>query len=258
MMYQLWDLQPNFIEDWIDSSMVAAHVPLESWKEIGPDGRLRVPQQILISLNALLIVILIVPVSWMVRKMRTLESMFFGMLGATAGVLVAGLTGNGWILLLGIFLFSLGEMLTGPKKNEYLGLIAPPGKKGQYLGYVNIPIGIGGGFGNLISGKLYARVGEKATLSLKYLMEKTPFGEGKTWDGSVESLEEAAGVPRTEAFTTLQEYLGVDSSTAVQLLWDTYHPQYYTWIPFAVIGILAAIALAIFGRMAKRWKDMNA
>jgi len=43
-----------------------------------------------------------------------------------------------------------------------------------------------------------------------------------------------------------------------QLLWDTYNPQYYTWIPFAAVGVLAAIALAIFGQMAKRWSDMNA
>ena len=27
MMYQLWDLQPNFIEDWVDSSMIARHLP---------------------------------------------------------------------------------------------------------------------------------------------------------------------------------------------------------------------------------------
>ena len=35
------------------------------------------------------------PVSWMVRKMRTLSAMLLGMLVATSGVLVAGLTGNG-------------------------------------------------------------------------------------------------------------------------------------------------------------------
>ena len=105
------------------------------------------PQQILLNLNAFLIVVLVVPVSWAARKMRTLSAMLVGMSVATIGVLVAGLTGNGWVLLLGIVFFSLGEMWTGPKKNQYLGLIAPPGKKGLYLGYVNIPIGIGVGLG---------------------------------------------------------------------------------------------------------------
>jgi hypothetical protein len=53
---------------------------------------------------------------------------------------------------------------------------------------------------------------------------------------------------------------GVNQSpvTATRLLWDTYHPQYNVWIPFAAIGLAAAIALGIFGQMAKRWADMNA
>ena len=258
MMYQLWDLQPNFIEDWIDSSGVARWMPFESWTEMGDRGLVRVPQQVLISLNALLIVTLMIPVSWAVRKMRTLSAMFFGMVVATSGLLIAGLTGNGWFLLLGIVFFSLGEMLTGPKKNEYLALIAPPGKKGLYLGYVNIPIGVGVGFGSYMAGYVYGHFGEKATLALKYLIDKTPLGEGKAWDGSVATLEQVTGVSRTEAFTKLQEVLGIDGMQATQLLWDTYHPQYYVWLPFAAIGIVAAIALAIFGQLAKRWSDMNA
>jgi hypothetical protein len=30
------------------------------------------------------------------------------------------------------------------------------------------------------------------------------------------------------------------------------------WIPFALIGLVSAAALWIFGRMARRWTDMNA
>ena len=54
--------------------------------------------------------------------------------------------------------------------------------------------------------------------------------------------------------------LGIASRVfyADNLLWDKYYPQYKVWLPFAAIGVLAAIALAIFGQMAKRWKDMNA
>jgi MFS family permease len=200
----------------------------------------------------------VVPITWLVRHMRTLSAMTFGMLGATAGVLVAGLTGNGWVLLLGILFFSLGEMLTGPKKSEYLALIAPPGKKGLYLGYVNIPTGIGQGVGAWIAGKVYGSVGEKATLSLKYLLQHTPFGEGKHWDGSLSTLEKSAGVSREDAFGKLQEVLGVSGPEATQILWNTYDPQYATWLPFAAIGVVAAIALAVFGQLAKRWKDMNA
>ncbi len=128
----------------------------------------------------------------------------------------------------------------------------------MYLGYVNIPVGVGVGFGSFLSGWLYGQWGEKATLALKYLLQKTPLGEGKTWNGDVGSLEELLGVKRTEAMARLQEVLSLDATAATQLLWDTYSPQYPVWIPFAAIGVVCAIALWIFGKMATRWKDMNA
>ena len=124
----------------------------------------------------------------------------------------------------------------------------------MYLGYVNIPVGIGLAVGSIMQGKVYGNYGEKATLALKYMIEKT----GASWDGSVATIEQATGVARTEAFATLQQRLNIDGVEATRLLWETYGPQYRVWIPFAVIGGVAAVALFIFGQLAKRWKDMNA
>ncbi len=211
----------------------------------------------MLHLNAVLIVALMIPVSLAVRKLRTLESMIIGMGMATAGVLIAGFTTTGAVLLLGVVGFSLGEMLTGPKKNEYLGLISPPGKKGLYLGYVNIPVGIGGMVGSKLQGYVYGNFGEKAVLALKYLAEHTDHLAGKVWNGQVNSLETVTGVTRTEAFATLQDVTGLDAAQATELLWNTYHPQYLVWTPFAMIGVVAIIALVIFARMARRWNDMN-
>ncbi len=256
MMYQLWDLHPNFITDWVDTSAVAALLP--SFLTRMTDRGLQVLQQNMLALNAALIVCFMIPVSWVVRRMRTLEAMIIGMLIATGGILVAGLTTSGWIFLTGVVFFSAGEMLTGPKKNEYLGLIAPPGKKGLYLGYVNIPVGIGGFVGSKMAGYLYGHYGEKAVLAQKYLYEHTPLGEGKVWDGNPEALALAIGVPRTEAMTRLQDVTGLNATDATHLLWNTYSPHLYVWLPFAAIGVVAVIALIIFSRMAKRWSDMNA
>jgi MFS family permease len=162
------------------------------------------------------------------------------------------------MLLFGILFFSLGEMMTGPKKIEYLGLIAPPGKKGLYLGYVNIPVGIGVYAGSKIAGYVYGHYGEKAVLALKYLAEKTSFHPGHGWNGDVATLESVLGVKRTEAMAKLQEVTGLDAIEATRMLWNTYHVNAKVWIPFAVMGVLSAIALWIFGRMAKRWSDMDA
>ncbi|HVU23731.1 MAG TPA: MFS transporter [Opitutus sp.] len=262
MMYQLWDLQPNFIADWVDSGPLAAKLGWlpglvqQALIEPTPRGPM-IPQQVLLSFNSLFIILGVVGVAWLTRKMRTLESMLIGMVLAVAGVLVAGWTQSVWLLVAGILFFSLGEMTTGPKKSEYLALIAPPGQKGLYLGYVNIPVGVGVYFGSAIAGFVYGRWGEKAVLALRYIAEHTPFGQGRGWDGNPATLETALGLERTMAMTKLKELTGLDSVDATRLLWDTYHPH-YIWIPFALIGVAAAIGLWIFGRMAKKWTDMNA
>jgi len=262
MMYALWDLQPNFVTDWNDSSDVAGlirSVPFlpEGWV-VETDRGPQVPQELLINLNAVLIVLLVIPISYLVRKMRTLESMVIGMTMATAGVLISGLTNVGSIFLLGVAGFSFGEMLTGPKKSEYLGLISPPGKKGLYLGYVNIPVGIGGLVGAKLQGYFSGNFGEKAVLAQKYQAEHTDFLQGAVWNGKVASLDATLGVPRTDAFLKLQEVTGLDAVAATDLLWNTYSPGPNVWYPFAGIGVAAIIALVVFARMARRWKDMDA
>ena len=118
----------------------------EAWMNNTERG-VQIRQENLLNLNAALIVVFMVPVSILVAKLRTLTAMVYGMSIAVLGILVSGDFRSGWMFLLGVVFFSFGEMLTGPKKQEYLGLISPPGKKGLYLGYVNIPVGIGGGFG---------------------------------------------------------------------------------------------------------------
>lgn len=263
MTYQLWDLQPNFIKDWVDSSSLVRAISwlpesaLASLTEQTPRG-LQIPQQVLLSLNSFCIILGVVGMAWLTRHMRTLTAMLGGMLLATVGLLIAGWTMNVWFLLLGIVFFSLGEMTTGPKKSEYLALIAPPGKKGLYLGYVNIPVGVGVFIGSKIAGYVYGHFGEKAVLAQKYLLQHTDLGAGKTWDGDPATLGTLLGVSRPDAFARLMETLHLDASAATTLLWNTYTPQYFVWIPFAAVGIISAIGLWIFGRMARRWSDMNA
>jgi MFS family permease len=199
-----------------------------------------------------------IPVSWVVRRLRTLTCMMIGMALAVGGTIVAGFTGIGWVLVLGIVLFSLGEMLTGPKKQEYLGLIAPPGKKGLYLGYVNIPVGVGGFVGSKMSGYIYGHFGEKAVLAQKYLAAKQAAATGVPWDGDITSLDGFLDIPRTEAFARLMQLEGLDAQAATELLWQTYDPHLWVWIPFAAIGTIAAVSLLVFGHLAKKWKDMDA
>ncbi len=185
--------------------------------------------------------------------------MVIGMTMATAGVLIAGLTNVGSVFLLGVAGFSFGEMLTGPKKSEYLGLISPPGKKGLYLGYVNIPVGIGGFIGAKLQGYVYGNFGEKAVLAQKYLAEHTDFLKGAAWSGRHLVAGHRDG---RDAHRRLREDAGGHRTRrrgGHGYVVEHLQPRAPTFgFPFAYIGVAAIIALVVFARMARRWKDMDA
>lgn len=259
MLYQLWDLMPNFYADWTDSRPLvqsASWLP-KSWLMTDARG-VQLKQENALNLNAVLVVLFVVPISALVARLRVLTSITIGIVIATIGTLVYGTSPSIWVLFAGVGLFSLGEMLTGPKKTEYFSLIAPKGKKALYLGYVNIPIAIGQAVGAKIAGGLYGVRGEKAVLSMRYLAEHTSFAAGKgAWDGDVASLPTFLGIERTKAFSLLAEQLGQDPNQVNQLLWDTYHP-YQVWFPFAAVGFASLVGMMIFSRMSRRWADMDA
>ncbi|MEZ4250107.1 MAG: MFS transporter [Polyangiales bacterium] len=261
MMYQLWDLHPNFLTDWVYSGAIADTIPMpDAWVET-KNGIVQVKQENLLNLNAALIVLFVIPVSALVAKMRTLSAMLGGMVVATIGIVVSGVTQIGWVFLLGVVFFSFGEMLTGPKKNQYLAAIAPADKRGQYLGYVNIPAGLGGYVGSMLAGHLYGNYGEKATLALRYLAENTTYlsSRGASWNGEVDTLEKAFEpfeISRSNAFDTLMVELQKSGSEATDLLWNTYQP-YQVWYAFAAIGVVSILGLFLFNRAAKRWHDLN-
>ncbi|MFI5332460.1 MAG: MFS transporter, partial [Desulfobaccales bacterium] len=242
VLMQLWDMLPNFIVDWVNSAELARHLPqfmLSRDLSRGP----QIAQEWVIDLNPLLIILAVAPLSWFVNlKMRRLTSMLYGFGIASLGVYVAGASRSIYFCLAGIACFTVGEMLCSPKMYEYLGVIAPADKKALYLGYANIPIAVGWGYGSYFGGQIYARAGEKAGLALRYLSEVLRVSE----------LPE-----RSQAFAALTERLGQTPAQVTQLLWERYDPS-QVWTPFALAGIAAAVALWVFNRYARRWEDINA
>lgn len=242
VLNQLWDMLPNFIVDWVDSASLARHLPeflLSRDMSRGP----QLAQEWVINLNPLLIIFLVAPLSWYVNQhMRRLTAIFFGCLITSLGIYVAGASRSIWLCLAGIACFSIGEKLCSPKMAEYLGVIAPSDQKALYMGYANIPLAIGWGYGSFIGGQIYGRAGEKAGLALRYLSEVL----------QVQEMPE-----RSHAFATLTEMLGQTPAEVTRLLWDIYDPS-QIWTPFALAGLLAAGALLIFSHVARHWQDLNA
>jgi len=239
---QLWDMLPNFIVDWVDSNSLARHLPgfmLSRNFSRGP----QIAQEWVINLNPFLIIFLVAPLSWYFnRVMRRLTSMFFGFIFVSLGLYLVGSSMSIYVLLAGIVCFTAGEILCSPKMREYLAVIAPPDKKALYMGYASIPYAFGWGYGSFLGGKIYERIGEKANLALRYMSEVL----------QVQDLPH-----RSQAFARLTEMLGQTPAQVTQLLWDKYDPS-WVWTPFALVGIVAALAMYIFIRFARRWEDVNA
>ncbi len=236
MFMQLFDMLPNFIVDWIDSSSIVAAFNLPAMFTVETARGTMITQEWLINANAGFIVLAVVFVSWLVAKMRRVTSILIGILISSIGLIAAGFTMSGYLCILGILCFSVGEMLASPKMNEYLGVIAPEGEKGLYMGYANIPLAIGWAYGSWKGGEVYGAYGEKATLALNYLSEKFSITEG---------------IQRTNAFVKLQEHAGINAADATKLLWDTYHP-YEIWYQFAAYGFAAAIGIFFYSRWVKK------
>jgi len=235
MFMQLFDLLPNFIVDWVDSTALVKglHLPAMFLTQT-PRGPM-VSQEWMINLDAGLIVLLVVWVSHLVSRMRRVHSIFIGIAIASAGLLLAGFTMSGVACLAGIACFALGEMLSSPKMNDYLGVIAPEGKKGLYMGYANMPTAIGWYFGSKLAGNLYGEHGEKAGLALRYLEQH----------GGV-----PAGVDRTNAMEALQRTASLDPGAATTLLWHTYQP-FQVWYPFVAVGVASAVGIFLYAHWVK-------
>lgn len=239
MFMQLFDMLPNFIVDWVDSRglVSALHLP-HMFTADSPRGTM-VTQEWMINLDSFLIIFFVVWISHLVAKMRRVQSIFWGIALSSAGLMLAGFTMSGALCLLGIAVFAVGEMLASPKMNDYLGVIAPEGQKGLYMGYANMPTAVGWCIGSLLAGRIYDTQGDKANLALRYLKEHQNM---------------TAGVERTGAMEALQKALNLDPNAATRLLWDTYHP-WQLWIPFALIGVGSAVGIFFYARWVRQYES---
>jgi POT family proton-dependent oligopeptide transporter len=237
MFMQLFDMLPNFIVDWVDSSGIVSSLQLPAMFTTQTARGTMIAQEWMINLDSGLIILGVVWISYLVARMRRVISIFIGIVVSSVGLAVAGFAMSGYLCILGILCFAVGEMLASPKMNDYLGVIAPEGRKALYMGYANLPTAIGWAAGSLLAGEVYERMGDKANLALRYLTEHGM----------------AAGVERVQAMDALQSALKLDAGQATELLWNTYHP-YQLWYPFTLIGILSAVAIFFYARWVRQYE----
>jgi len=106
-------------------------------------------------INAGTIILLQVFVSRIVKNTKALPTMVSGMAIGAIGFLLLASSRNPWIFILGIAVFSIGEMTAHPKYYSFVGLVAPADRKAVYMGFAFLYGVIGSLLGSSLGAYVY-------------------------------------------------------------------------------------------------------
>ncbi len=124
----------------------------------GSSKQLKFDVAFVTSLNAGTIIALQVFVSRIVKSLRALPTMIGGIMIGTSGFILLSISSNAWVFLIGVIVFSIGEMTCHPKYYSYVGQIAPKDKVAVYMGYSFLYGIIGSLIGNNLGAFLYEKI----------------------------------------------------------------------------------------------------
>ncbi len=235
MFMQLSDQLAVFIDQWVDRRDVArfltdtlglGFLKAEFAKNAG-----QVNPEWITDIDAGAIIIFVLLISYVARRFRHISVMIVGMFVSCAGLLMAGAVRTGWLSVLAIFIFAVGEMLCSPKFNEYIGLMAPPEKKALYMGYSNIPWAVGWSGANFVGGPLYEFLADKHALARRYLIDVVG-----------QDAATIRGLSKGEVLPRLAQALGQSDAATQQVLWNHFHPPIFFYLVIS-IGLLATLAM---------------
>ena len=106
-------------------------------------------------INAGTIILLQVFVSRIVKDWQPVRTMIAGLAVGALGFLCLAFARHVGVFVLGIAVFSIGEMTAHPKYYSYVGLVAPQDKKAVYMGYAFLYGVFGSLIGSSLGGALY-------------------------------------------------------------------------------------------------------
>ncbi len=165
MFNQLFNTLPNFIEDWVNSSILSNWIN-ENVSFLGPlltqDGQVK--PEWFTNIDSLMIILCQVSISYFVTKMRHINAVIRGAVIASIGVGLTFYTHNPIFTIIGTMIFSIGEMMSSPTVSSFIALITPKGKEGLYQGTYFLPVAASYFVTKYISGDLYQAWSDKLSL----------------------------------------------------------------------------------------------
>ncbi|MBO5752382.1 MAG: MFS transporter [Proteobacteria bacterium] len=114
-----------------------------------------------VNINAFCIIVFQVIVSILNAKMKPLIAIMIGIFLTAVSFLLIGFGASPWLIMIGVAIFSFGEMMASPRAKEYTAhAVAPRDKVGMYMGYYMWSNAIGSLFGGILSGTLYKQIAQ--------------------------------------------------------------------------------------------------
>lgn len=199
MFNQLFYTLPNFIDDWINSSVIShwivENIPILKQSFIDENNGQIKPEQFA-NLDAFMIIILQIPISYFVTKMRHINAVVRGAIVATIGVTLTFYTHNVWFVIVGTMIFAIGEMMSSPTVSSFIALITPKGKEGLYQGTYFLPQAASNFLSGIIAGNLYQAWSDKLSLLQKEMATRNiPMPEVVSPEKFIEAGSKALNMP---------------------------------------------------------------
>lgn len=106
------------------------------------------------TVDAWAIILLTVPVTALMKKVRPILAMSLGFAVASLGWLLIGAVPTLSATVAGIAIFAVGEAMQAPRFYEYVADLAPKDQVGTYMGFAFLPVAIGALVAGYLSGFL--------------------------------------------------------------------------------------------------------
>jgi len=154
LYFQMFDSVLWYVKDYVDPTKINAAVN-SLFAVVGVNLNWRFDVEHVTVINAGTIILLQMVVSNIVKNTKALPTMITGIGMGTIGMAILAISTDIWVFIIGIVIFSIGEMTAHPKFISYVGIIAPPDKKATYLGYAFLYGVIGSSIGGILGANLY-------------------------------------------------------------------------------------------------------
>ncbi len=241
MYMQIFFTLPVYITQWVDTTAIYDSSRWIAWA-IGTtkEGVGVINPEMIENLGAASIVLFQVLMSNLVKGIAPIRSMTIGIFVSAVAMAAMSLGMNGWIIVVAIFFFSLGEMVSSPRTQEYVSSIAPKGKVGVYMGFSFLPVAFGNLIGGFLYGKLYSGMSDLYGFIIKEL-------QASGYPDAAALVEK----DKTEILRAGMEYLEMTAPELKAHLFHTYEPFRIWWV-YGFIGLLTVILFLVYNRWVRK------